>query len=160
MNFKTVVLATLLPALFVWSMAGKGWAIFIAGLFFALCLKTIWDARHSGTEKTLTKSVKKTAEKSKQLEAHKHNLTPAEQPDIVDQIRFEYRANGNKGKPTIHTVNSYPVKLNGPITGWCIEKNAERTYLTNGIQNRSVTRTETGEVMPLKEWRKLVTAKQ
>jgi hypothetical protein len=156
MNFKTVVFVTLIPALFTWSVAGKGWAILTAVIFFCLCLKTIWNDRHSNTEK----AVEKTVEKSKQLEAHKHNLTPAEQPDIVDQIRFEYRANGNKGKPTIHTVNSYPVKLNGPITGWCIEKNAERTYLTNGIQNRSVTRTETGEVMPLKEWRKFVTAKQ
>lgn len=74
---------------------------------------------------------------------------------IIDEIQFEYvTAEGILGT---YTVQAYK-GLRGNIEGFCVEREDIRTFVPDRIVNSTVVRTETGEILTLKEWRAMFRA--
>ena len=71
----------------------------------------------------------------------------------MDTINFEYRT--GEGIQGFYTVQ-VSTGITGNIKGWCEEREDSREFRIDRIINDSITRTETGEVMTVKEWRKLM----
>ena len=72
--------------------------------------------------------------------------------NFIDQIHFEYKT--KEDVQDFYTVNVYK-GINGNIEGWCHERDAVRQFRKDRIINGLITRTETGESMTIKEWRKI-----
>lgn len=75
--------------------------------------------------------------------------------ETIDEIQFEYVTyEGNRGT---YTVQAYK-GLRGNIEGYCVERDDIRTFVPDRIVDSTVIRTETGEILTLKEWRALFRA--
>ena len=71
---------------------------------------------------------------------------------VIDEIQFDYiPAHGTKGTYTVKVVKG----LRGNIEGYCHERVDIRTFRIDRIVDDTVIRTETGEVMSLKQWRSI-----
>lgn len=152
MTFPFVIGSSLFSAAIAGYFGGTGWAITIGILMFFTGLSKLWDER-------------KTKQQAKQhtyndLENIQDNTAPTTTPKprkkYIDQINFEYRT--KEGLQDFYTVNVYK-GITGNIEGWCHEREDVRTFRIDRIINDNITRTETGEVLTVKEWRKAMREK-
>ncbi len=108
----------------------------------------MWDERKSNSEKQAKNSsgsnYQKTSTIPTKTSRHKSSM---------DTINFEYRtAEGIEGNYTVQVYKG----ITGNIHGWCDEREDTREFRIDRIKNDSITRVETGEIMTVKEWRKLM----
>ena len=126
---------------------GTWWAIIIGALFFITGISIINDQKKDQKNKSSNKPKNTTSPTP-----HTKAKTQTKTRPIIDVIKFEYRT--KEGIKDFYTVDVHK-GINGNIEGWCHERDANREFRKDRIIGNSIIRIETGEVMSVKEWRKL-----
>ncbi len=156
-TFKFILGSSLFFAAIAGYFGGKNWAIGIGIAFLLTGLKQLWD-QYSKNKKDLADKENKaviSTSGEKNSRENVYQVVKKAKPlnQSMDLINFEYRtAEGMQGFYTIQVATG----ITGNIKGWCKERQDAREFRIDRIINDSITRVETGEVMTVKEWRKLM----
>lgn len=122
-------------------LSGVGWAIAAGVLITFYYLGQILNNQPSSD---------KNSTKPDSNQRYNTQSKPRTRSKVIDEIQFSYRpAHGEEGVYTVKLTKG----LRGNMEGYCDERDDIRTFRIDRIVNSEITRTATGEVMTVKEWR-------
>lgn len=153
-NTKEIIIGSLFFTAIAAYFGGTGWAV---GILIFCIIGAIGIFFESKKESSSTKNRDSNTGINTYYSNESAPFTPKSKSRssnnrIIDQIQFDYiPAHGQKGTYTVKVAKG----LRGNIEGYCDERDDLRTFRIDRIVKSEITRTATGEVMSVKEWRAL-----